>query len=114
MFIVLSVVYIWSVISCNTLLSKSVQIKFRMPSNIFIEDIGFGCLLQFDRCFVPNKFVSWVASLVNYKSGDIILGGRVISLTKESVHLVLGLPKTAKPFPLDSSLGKSICLSRYG
>ena len=30
MFIVLSVVYIWGIISCNTLLSKSVQIKFRM------------------------------------------------------------------------------------
>ena len=30
MFIVLSVVYIWGVISCNTLLSKSVQIKFKM------------------------------------------------------------------------------------
>jgi len=29
-FIVLSVVYIWGVISCNTLLSKSVQIKFKM------------------------------------------------------------------------------------
>jgi len=51
---------------------------------------------------------------VNYKSGDIVLGGKVISLTKESVHLVLGLPMTAKPFPLDSSLRKSIFLSKYG
>ena len=79
-----------------------------------IEDYGFGYLLQFDWCFVPNKFVRWVASLVNYKSGDFVLDGKVISLTKESVHLVLGLPMTAKPFPLDSSLGKSIFLSKYG
>ena len=42
-FIVLSVVYIWGVISYNTLLSKSVQIKFRM----FIIHTNFLSFLQF-------------------------------------------------------------------
>ena len=41
-FIVLSVVYIWGVISYNTLLSKSVQIKFRM----FIIHTNFLSFLQ--------------------------------------------------------------------
>ncbi|XP_039827381.1 uncharacterized protein LOC120689112 [Panicum virgatum] len=78
-----------------------------------IEDFGFGSLLQFDRCFVPSKFVKWVARHVNYRSANIVFNGKVISLTKESVHLVLGLPLSNKCFPSDPSLGKSIVLSKF-
>ena len=77
------------------------------------EDFGFGSLLHFDRCFVPNKFVKWVARHVNHRSADIVFNGKVISLTKESVHLVLGLPLSDKCFPSDPSLGKSILLSKF-
>ncbi|CAL4935370.1 unnamed protein product [Urochloa decumbens] len=45
-----------------------------------IEDFGFGSLLMFDKCFVPIKFVKWVASLVNYRSGDVVIDGKVIYL----------------------------------
>ena len=77
-----------------------------------IEDFGFDSLLHFDRCFVPNKFVKWVARHVNYRSADIVFNGKVISLTKESVHLVLGLPLSNKCFPSDPSLGNQLsCLS---
>ncbi|CAO2165562.1 unnamed protein product [Urochloa humidicola] len=79
-----------------------------------IEDYGFGSLLLFDKCLVPNKFAKWVASLVNYRSGDIVIDGKVISLTKESVNLVLGLPISDKPFPSDYAVGKSLVLSRFG
>ena len=41
-----------------------------------IENAGFGSLLQ---------FVKWVAKLVNYKSADIVVDGKVISLAKEYV-----------------------------
>jgi len=47
-----------------------------------IDNFGFGSLLHFDKCFVPNKFAQWVARLVNHRSGDIVIDGKVISLTK--------------------------------
>ncbi|KAG2660207.1 hypothetical protein PVAP13_1KG412915, partial [Panicum virgatum] len=73
-----------------------------------IENSGLGSLLLFQKCYVPNKFVKWVAELVNYRSADIVVDGKVISLTKESVHLVLGLPMGDKHFPSDPSGGKAI------
>ncbi|TVU32345.1 hypothetical protein EJB05_24070, partial [Eragrostis curvula] len=78
-----------------------------------ISDSGFGSLLEFDKCYVPKKFVKWVASLVDTKSGDIIYDGKVIPLTKESVHCVLELPNGDKPFPSDTSIGKAIILSKF-
>jgi hypothetical protein len=58
-----------------------------------IKHYEFGSLLLFDKCFVPNKFVKWVAHIVHYKAGDIAIDGKVISLiTKQAVHLVRDLP----------------------
>ncbi|KAL6646917.1 hypothetical protein ACP70R_015611 [Stipagrostis hirtigluma subsp. patula] len=74
---------------------------------------GFGCLLKFDKCFVPNKFAKWVAKKVDYKSGDIIVKDKVISRTKESVHSVLELPLGGKPFSSVGNLGKSMLLSKF-
>jgi len=79
-----------------------------------IESYGFGSLLKFNKCFVPNKFANWVARLVDSKSGDIIRDGKVISLTEESVHLVLDLPKGSRCFPSDSSAGRDVVLSKFG
>ncbi|XP_039805184.1 uncharacterized protein LOC120669513 [Panicum virgatum] len=81
---------------------------------IVIERYGFGALLHFDKCFVPNNFAKWVANLVDYKSGDIVLDGKVISLTKESVHSVLGLPIGGSAFPSDTVSGKSTVLEKIG
>ncbi|CAL4990031.1 unnamed protein product [Urochloa decumbens] len=78
-----------------------------------IDDYGFGSLLLFERCSVPNDFVNWVARLVNYRSADIVCNGKVISLTRESVSLVLGVPLTDKQFPADHSAGKSVILSKF-
>ncbi|CAL5071419.1 unnamed protein product [Urochloa decumbens] len=78
-----------------------------------IEDYGFGSLLQFDKCTVPDSFDKWVVGLINYRSGDIISNGKVISLTKETVNLVLGIPLTEKPFPRNSSSGISVVLAKF-
>ncbi|CAL5021993.1 unnamed protein product [Urochloa decumbens] len=78
-----------------------------------IEDYGFGSLLQFDKCTVPDSFAKWVVGLINYRSGDIISNGKVISLTKETVNLVLGIPLTEKPFPRNSSSGISVVLAKF-
>ncbi|RLN43309.1 hypothetical protein C2845_PM01G20320 [Panicum miliaceum] len=67
----------------------------------------------FQKFYVPNKFMKWVAQLVNYRSADIVANGKVISLTKESVHLVLGLPIGPKAFPFDCSAGKVVVLSLF-
>ncbi|CAN6335720.1 unnamed protein product [Urochloa humidicola] len=78
-----------------------------------IESYGFGSLLDFDKCFVPVKFAKWIAQQVDYKSGDIIIGGKVISLTPESVHQVLGLPLGGHSFPTDISDGKAHILEKF-
>jgi hypothetical protein len=78
-----------------------------------IDNCGLGSLMLFQKCYVPNKFMKWVAKLVNYRSADIVVDGKVISLTKESVHLVLGLPIGDKAFPSNSAGGKSIILSIF-
>ncbi|WVZ66117.1 hypothetical protein U9M48_015390 [Paspalum notatum var. saurae] len=79
-----------------------------------IRKYGFGVLLEFQKCFVPNKFAKWLARHVNLESGDIVVKGKAVSLTPESVHLVLGLPIGGAPFPRDSSSAKSKILSRIG
>lgn len=79
-----------------------------------IESYGFGSLLLFSKCFVPNKFANWVARLVDSKSGDIIREGKVISLTEESIHLVLGLPLGKRAFPFDPTVGKDAVLAKFG
>lgn len=30
-----------------------------------IESYGFGALVMFNKCFVPNKFAKWIARLVD-------------------------------------------------
>ncbi|KAL6647916.1 hypothetical protein ACP70R_015353 [Stipagrostis hirtigluma subsp. patula] len=79
-----------------------------------IASYGFRSLLQFKKCFVPNKFVQWVARQVDYKSGDIVVKPSIISLTAESVNLVLGLPMGRLPFPKNVVAGKNYLLSRFG
>jgi len=73
--------------------------------------LALGLFFSLTSVMSPNKFVKWVRSLVNYRSADIVIDGKVISLTRESVHLVLGVPMTDLPFPSDPSTGKAIVLS---
>ncbi|TVU13656.1 hypothetical protein EJB05_37076 [Eragrostis curvula] len=79
-----------------------------------LQNYGFGSLLTFDKCYVPSKFVKWVAHSVDHKSGDIILDGKVISLTRESLHMVLELPMGSKPFPINTEAGKSRVFCLFG
>ncbi|KAL6657239.1 hypothetical protein ACP70R_005019 [Stipagrostis hirtigluma subsp. patula] len=78
-----------------------------------IENYGFGSLLRFDKCFVPNKFAQWVVRQIDYKTGDIVVKPSIIPFTRESVHYVLGLPLGSKPFPKDYSVGKATLLSQF-
>lgn len=51
--------------------------------------------------------------MVDYKSGDIVVDGKIISLTKESVHCVLGIPLGGDPFPSDTVCGKEFVLNKF-
>jgi hypothetical protein len=73
-----------------------------------IRSYGFGSLLLFDKCFVPKKFSKWLTSHVECKSGDLLIRGKVISLTAKTVNLVIGIPVGGTPFPSKYSNGRSI------
>ncbi|KAJ1276115.1 hypothetical protein BS78_05G189400 [Paspalum vaginatum] len=74
----------------------------------------FGFLLEFQRCFVPNRFAKWLARHVDLESDQIVVNGKSVALTPESVHLIIGLPIGGKCFPHDSSCAKSKILSMVG
>ena len=77
-----------------------------------IRRYGFGSLLLFDKCFVPKKFSKWLASLVESKSGDLIVHGKVTSLTAKSMNLVLGIPVGGTPFPSNYAAARALILSK--
>jgi len=79
-----------------------------------VRRYGFGSLLLFDKCFVPKKFSKWLASLVESKSGDLIVQGKVISLIAQSVNHVLGIPVGGTHFPSNYSAGREYVLSKIG
>ncbi|KAJ1265483.1 hypothetical protein BS78_08G079300 [Paspalum vaginatum] len=56
----------------------------------------------------------WLARHVNVELRQIIVKGKVVPLTAESVHMILGLPIGGAPFPSDSNHAKSKILSLFG
>ncbi|WVZ50921.1 hypothetical protein U9M48_002126 [Paspalum notatum var. saurae] len=83
---------------------------------LVISKYGFGFLLLFHKCIVPNKFAKWLARHVDCKLSQIIVNGNAVPLTPESVHLVLGLPIGGNAFPSisTSNVVKSKILSMFG
>ena len=77
-----------------------------------IRRYGFGSLLLFDKCFVPKKFSKWLASLVESKSGDLVVHGKVTSLTSKFMNLVLGIPVGGTPFPSNYAAARALILSK--
>uniref|UniRef100_K4A1Z4 Ubiquitin-like protease family profile domain-containing protein n=1 Tax=Setaria italica TaxID=4555 RepID=K4A1Z4_SETIT len=86
---------------CVTDFAKVIK-KLTPNQRQVIEKYGFGSLLHFDK-----------SRLVDHKSSDIVIDGRIISLTKESVHNILGIPLSWRPFPTDISHGKSVILKNF-
>lgn len=85
-----------------------------LEKKVVIDSYRFGSLPMFNKCSVSNKFAKLVVRLVDCKSGDIIHAGKVISLTKELVHLVLDLPMGRRAFPSDRSAGMDVVLFKFG
>lgn len=61
-----------------------------------------------------KKFATWIAKHVDYKSSEIILSNKVISVSKDSVSTIFGLPQGGLQFSRDFESGKKFILSKYG
>nr|BAC92414.1 hypothetical protein [Oryza sativa Japonica Group]BAC92597.1 hypothetical protein [Oryza sativa Japonica Group] len=79
-----------------------------------IRSYDFGSLLLFDSSYVLIKFATWIAKHVDYKSSEIILSNKVISVSKDSVSTIFGLPQGGLQFSRDFESGKKFILSKYG
>uniref|UniRef100_A0A0D3GPP7 Ubiquitin-like protease family profile domain-containing protein n=1 Tax=Oryza barthii TaxID=65489 RepID=A0A0D3GPP7_9ORYZ len=74
----------------------------------------FKTLLLFEKCSVPSRLALWIAQKVDVNSCDIIVRDKVIPLSKESVHIVLGLPVGGLPISSNSEIGKQKILDTFG
>uniref|UniRef100_A0A0E0MUJ8 Ubiquitin-like protease family profile domain-containing protein n=1 Tax=Oryza rufipogon TaxID=4529 RepID=A0A0E0MUJ8_ORYRU len=74
----------------------------------------FKTLLLFEKCFVPYRLALWIAQKVYVNSCDIIDQDKVIPLSKESVHIVLGLPVGGLPISSNYEIGKQKILDTFG
>uniref|UniRef100_A0A0E0JHU1 Ubiquitin-like protease family profile domain-containing protein n=1 Tax=Oryza punctata TaxID=4537 RepID=A0A0E0JHU1_ORYPU len=74
----------------------------------------FDYLLLFESNCVSIKFATWIAKNVDVRTFEIILKDKIIPVTVESVHAVLGLPLGGIEFSKDYEAGKQCVLSMLG
>uniref|UniRef100_A0A0D3G518 Ubiquitin-like protease family profile domain-containing protein n=1 Tax=Oryza barthii TaxID=65489 RepID=A0A0D3G518_9ORYZ len=79
-----------------------------------IKKFEFDFLLMFDSSYVPIKFATWIANKVDVRTSEIIVKEKIILVTVESVHDILGLPLGGIPFSKDYERGRQCILSMFG
>ncbi|XP_044985591.1 uncharacterized protein LOC123452915 isoform X3 [Hordeum vulgare subsp. vulgare] len=92
------------------------EIIKRMPigRKDVISKYGYECLRKYERTEVPSPFVRWLVGCVDTVSSQlIIVDEKIIELSKQSVHLVLGLPKSGVVAMPNKESGKNFILSRF-
>ncbi|CAL4993095.1 unnamed protein product [Urochloa decumbens] len=57
-----------------------------------IHSYGFGSLLLFDKCKIPEKFSRWVLDHVHTSKSEIVLGNKSIHISPQIVNDILGIP----------------------
>uniref|UniRef100_A0A8R7PHM0 Aminotransferase-like plant mobile domain-containing protein n=1 Tax=Triticum urartu TaxID=4572 RepID=A0A8R7PHM0_TRIUA len=79
-----------------------------------ISKYGFEHLLKFEKTELPSHFTRWIVGCVDTISSQIIIDDqKIISLSKESVHLVLGLPNNGIIAMPNKERGRSFIMSRF-
>ncbi|XP_044424809.1 uncharacterized protein [Triticum aestivum] len=79
-----------------------------------ISKYGFEHLLKFEKTELPSHFTRWIVGCVDTISSQIIIDDqKIISLSKESVHLVLGLPNSGIIAMPNKERGRSFIMSRF-
>lgn len=79
-----------------------------------IKKFEFDFLLMFDSSYVPIKFATWISNKVDVKTSKIIVKEKIILVTVESVHDILGLPLGGIRFSKDYERGRQCILSMFG
>jgi hypothetical protein len=85
------------------------------PRKQVIRNFGFGCLLLLEKCEIPSAFVRWICGCVNHVTHQIVVNDtKSISISKDSIHYVIGLPNSGSvPIP-DSEAGANFLLKMFG
>jgi hypothetical protein len=78
-----------------------------------IAKFGFGCLLLLDLYDIPSEFSRWVADCVDPLCSQITIDYKPIDISKQTVHLILGLPNDGLEVPCNSNAGKNFILSQF-
>lgn len=102
-FTVYSFKYFFEVLDRLTDKQKSIILKF-----------GFGCLLALGKTYIPRSFVRWLACCVDSDSSQIIVDDKIVSLSKESFHFVLGLPNCGAEVVENTDSGLDFIMSMFG
>uniref|UniRef100_A0A453NEV4 Uncharacterized protein n=1 Tax=Aegilops tauschii subsp. strangulata TaxID=200361 RepID=A0A453NEV4_AEGTS len=85
------------------------------PSRLdVIKTYGCSFILDFECNSVPRGFAQWIAGKVNPPIGDIVLDNKVIPMSPESFHLLLGLPLGGTSVLFDSEVTKVVFLNIIG
>jgi hypothetical protein len=78
-----------------------------------IQRFGFGCLLGLAKTHIPSSFILWLACCVDYHSSQIIVDDKIINISKDSFHFVLGLPNSGSEVVEDSEGGADFIMSLF-
>jgi hypothetical protein len=78
-----------------------------------IEKFGFQCLLVFGKTGIPSPFIRWLSSCVDALSSQIIVDDKILNVSKDSFHFVLGLPNSGAELVDDSDGGLDFILSLF-
>lgn len=79
-----------------------------------ISKYGFEPLLKFEKTDIPSRFVRWIVECVGTVSSQIIVANeKIISISKDSVHCVPGLPNSGDLATQDKDSGRNFILSRF-
>ncbi|EEC66869.1 hypothetical protein OsI_33408 [Oryza sativa Indica Group] len=79
-----------------------------------IHKYEFDFLLLFESNSVPVKFASWIVKHVDVRTSEIILNDKIIPVTVESVHAVLGVPLSGIEFSKDYEAGRQYVMYMFG
>jgi len=78
-----------------------------------IEKFGFRCLLLFDCCHISSDFCRWVADCIDPHCSQMTVCGKSLNISKDTFHVVLGLPIGGLQIPLDCDDGRAFILSHF-
>ncbi|XP_051213680.2 uncharacterized protein [Lolium perenne] len=103
--------------SCFTVYSSKyffeVLHRLTVEQKSVIQKFGFSCLLVFAKTHIPSSFIRWLSSCVDSQSSQIIVDDKIINISKDSLHYVLGFPNSGVEVVDDSDGGADFIMSLF-